>query len=116
ALVHVSTSYSNTNRNPIEEVMYPPHADWRDTLSICELPNTYTFTKQLAEHVVYEHRGQLPVVIFRPSIVISSVDEPMKGWIENFNGPVALLVASGKGWNALMIYLSTTAVLASSTT
>ncbi|KOB61595.1 Fatty-acyl CoA reductase 1, partial [Operophtera brumata] len=102
ALVHVSTSYSNTNRNPIEEVMYPPHSDWRDTLRICELPNTYTFTKQLAEHMVYEHRGQLPVVIFRPSIVISSVDEPMKGWIDNFNGPIALLVASGKGCKLLL--------------
>ncbi|CAH2056126.1 unnamed protein product, partial [Iphiclides podalirius] len=101
ALVHVSTSYANTNRDPIEEVMYPPHADWRDTLMVCEhtdehtlkvltpkylgeLPNTYTFTKQLAEHVVYEEKGNLPVVIIRPSI-------------ENFNGPVGILVASGKG-------------------
>ncbi|XP_061727970.1 putative fatty acyl-CoA reductase CG5065 [Cydia pomonella] len=114
ALVHVSTSYSNTNRDPIEEVMYPPHADWRDTLKVCEnidehtlrivtpkylgvLPNTYVFTKQLAEHVVYEHKGQLPAVIIRPSIVISSVSEPMPGWIENFNGPVGILVACGKG-------------------
>ncbi|XP_048004062.1 putative fatty acyl-CoA reductase CG5065 [Leguminivora glycinivorella] len=114
ALVHVSTSYSNTNRDPIEEVMYPPHADWRDTLKVCqtidehtlrivtpkylgELPNTYVFSKQLAEHVVYEQKGQLPAVIIRPSIVISSVSEPMPGWIENFNGPVGILVACGKG-------------------
>jgi hypothetical protein len=33
-----------------------------------EMPNTYVFTKQLAEHVVYEHRGLLPAVIIRPSI------------------------------------------------
>ncbi|KAI5640098.1 male sterility protein domain-containing protein [Phthorimaea operculella] len=114
ALVHISTSYSNTNRPVIEEVMYPPHADWRDTLKICEeldentirimtpkylgdIPNTYTFTKQLAEHCVYEQRGQLPVVIIRPSIVIASVEEPFPGWIENFNGPVGILVACGKG-------------------
>ncbi|KAI8433401.1 hypothetical protein MSG28_015441 [Choristoneura fumiferana] len=113
-LVHVSTSYSNTNRDPIEEVMYPPHAEWRDTLKVCEsidehtlrvltpkylgeLPNTYTFTKQLAEHVVYEYKGKLPAVIIRPSIVISSVAEPMPGWIENFNGPTGILVACGKG-------------------
>ncbi|KAG6454598.1 hypothetical protein O3G_MSEX008763 [Manduca sexta] len=113
-LVHVSTSYSNTNRELIEEVIYPAHADWRDTLAICEtldehtirlltpkyigeLPNTYTFSKQLAEHVVYEEKGKLPAVIVRPSIVISSADEPMEGWIENFNGPVGILVACGKG-------------------
>lgn len=34
--IHVSTSYSNTNHDPIEEILYPPHADWRDTLKICE--------------------------------------------------------------------------------
>lgn len=33
-----------------------------------ELPNTYVFTKQLAEHVMAEQRGKLPVVIMRPSI------------------------------------------------
>ncbi|CAH1642239.1 unnamed protein product [Spodoptera littoralis] len=114
AVVHVSTSYSNTNRDPIEEVLYPPLADWRETLAVCEsadehtmkvltpkylgeLPNTYTFTKQLAEHVVAEYKGQLPIVIVRPSIVISSVEEPMPGWIENFNGPVGIFVACGKG-------------------
>ncbi|XP_068621838.1 fatty acyl-CoA reductase 1 [Battus philenor] len=113
-LVHVSTSYSNTNRNPIKEVMYPPHADWRDTITVSEetdeytlsaitpkylgdLPNTYTFTKQLAEHVVYEEKGKLPAIIIRPSIVISSHKEPLPGWLENFNGPVGLIVASGKG-------------------
>ncbi|XP_038219949.1 fatty acyl-CoA reductase 1-like [Zerene cesonia] len=113
-LVHVSTSYANTNRTSIEEVVYPPHANWRDTLAVCdnlddttlkhltpkylgELPNTYVFTKQLAEHVVYEQRGQLPVIIMRPSIVICSVNEPVPGWIENLNGPVGLLIASGLG-------------------
>ncbi|PZC70492.1 hypothetical protein B5X24_HaOG215875 [Helicoverpa armigera] len=114
SLVHVSTSYANTNRDPIEEVLYPPLADWRETLAICEkadehtlkiltpkflgeLPNTYTFTKQLAEHVVNEYKGQLPIIIVRPSIVISSIDEPIPGWIESFNGPVGIFVACGKG-------------------
>ncbi|CAH2242543.1 jg2565, partial [Pararge aegeria aegeria] len=113
-LVHVSTSYANTNRKRIEEVIYPAFADWRDTLDICEniddttlnavtpkylgeLPNTYVFTKQLAEHVVAEQKGILPIVIMRPSIVISSFREPVEGWIENLNGPVGMLIASGKG-------------------
>ncbi|XP_045770532.1 fatty acyl-CoA reductase 1-like [Maniola jurtina] len=112
--VLVSTSFANTNRDPIEEIMYPPHADWRETLEICEnvddrtlnvltpkylgeMPNTYVFNKQLAEHVVYEQKGILPIVIVRPSIVISSIKEPVPGWIENFNGPVGLSIASAKG-------------------
>jgi hypothetical protein len=31
-------------------------------------PNTYTFTKALAEHVLVEQSGNLPVAIVRPSI------------------------------------------------
>ncbi|XP_039752482.1 fatty acyl-CoA reductase 1-like [Pararge aegeria] len=113
-LVHVSTSYANTNRKCIDEVIYPAFADWRDTLDICEniddytlnavtpkylgeLPNTYVFTKQLAEHVMAEQKGILPIVIMRPSIVVSSVNEPLTGWIENLNGPVGIMIASGKG-------------------
>ncbi|XP_052738948.1 fatty acyl-CoA reductase 1 [Bicyclus anynana] len=112
--VHVSTSYANINCDPIEEVMYPPHADWREVLEICEniddhtlnvltpkyigaLPNTYVFSKQLAEHLVYEQKGKLPVIIIRPSVVVASVNEPVPGWIENFNGPISLVIASGKG-------------------
>jgi len=29
--------------------------------------------------------------------VISALKEPLPGWIDNFNGPVALMIASGKG-------------------
>lgn len=29
--------------------------------------------------------------------VISTMLEPIPGWIDNFNGPVGILVASGKG-------------------
>lgn len=29
--------------------------------------------------------------------VISSVDDPISGWIDNFNGPMGIIIASGKG-------------------
>lgn len=29
--------------------------------------------------------------------VISSVNDPIKGWIDNFNGPIGLMMACGKG-------------------
>lgn len=60
-------------------------------------PNTYTFTKGLAEQIAYDFKERLPIVIYRPSIVISALNEPMPGWIENFNGPTGLLVASAAG-------------------
>lgn len=31
-------------------------------------PNTYTFTKALAEHMLLKEAGNLPVAIVRPSI------------------------------------------------
>ncbi|XP_023727642.1 putative fatty acyl-CoA reductase CG5065 isoform X2 [Cryptotermes secundus] len=113
-LVHISTVYCICDRKVVEEVIYPPHADWRDIINIVEntdehmldvltpkilgnLPNTYVFTKSLAEHVVKDLGENLPIVIIRPSIVISSLNDPFPGWIENFNGPVGLLIASGKG-------------------
>lgn len=85
ALVHVSTTYSNTNHPVIEEKVYPAVADWREMIRLSETltteefdrqapqhmgyhPNTYTFTKSLAEQVINDHRDRLNVTIYRPSI------------------------------------------------
>ncbi|KAJ8935188.1 hypothetical protein NQ314_012944 [Rhamnusium bicolor] len=112
---HFSTTYCQSDKKVVEEKLYPPHADWRKTIEVIEnadphvlevltskytepLPNTYTFSKSLAEHVVNDLcDGQIPAIILRPSIVISTMLEPVTGWIDNFNGPVGILVASGKG-------------------
>ncbi|XP_053678515.1 putative fatty acyl-CoA reductase CG5065 [Anopheles nili] len=113
-LMHVSSTYSNPDRYVIEEEIYPAYADWRDTIRIAEsfdeqtldvlapkymgfLPNTYVFTKSLAEQIIDEHKDQLPMILFRPSIVISSMKDPIPGWMDNFNGPVGLLVGCGIG-------------------
>lgn len=112
--VHVSTTYCNPDRKVVEEIVYPAKADWQMAIQIAETfdentvntltqkytkqePNTYTFTKGLAEQLVYEYRNRLPVIIYRPSIVVSSLDEPMPGWVDNFNGPTGLLLACGIG-------------------
>lgn len=103
AVLHVSTTYCNPNIKVVEEMIYPPNGDWQAAIKIAEKfdedtlnaltqkytraePNTYTFTKGLAEQAVKDFSDRLPVVIFRPSIVVSSLDEPMPGWIDNFNG------------------------------
>ena len=39
-------------------------------------PNTYTYTKQLAEHLLVKEGASLPLCILRPSIVGASWKEP----------------------------------------
>ncbi|XP_012263712.2 fatty acyl-CoA reductase 1-like [Athalia rosae] len=114
AVVHVSTAYANCNLSTIEERVYPPPADPDkvtqyvsglddDALDfitprlISGHPNTYTFTKALAEDLVSKWSKSLPIVIVRPSIVSASWKEPQPGWVDNFNGPTALVVGTGKG-------------------
>lgn len=60
-------------------------------------PNTYTFTKRLAERLVIEEFPNMPVCITRPSIVCPALNEPIPGWVDNLNGPVGIMVAAGKG-------------------
>ncbi|XP_014207378.1 putative fatty acyl-CoA reductase CG5065 [Copidosoma floridanum] len=114
ALVHVSSTYSHTDKYCVEEKIYPFEMDWKKAIRIAEtvddhtlriltpkildcFPNTYTFTKRLAEGVVADYAGVLPIVVFRPSIVISAILEPLGGWLDNFNGPVGLMIGGGKG-------------------
>ncbi|XP_041852894.1 fatty acyl-CoA reductase 1 isoform X1 [Melanotaenia boesemani] len=112
--IHISTAYAHCDREVIEEVVYPPPVDYRkliDTLGwmdddlvsaltpklIGERPNTYTYTKALAEYLVQQEAGDLNVAIVRPSIVGASWKEPFPGWIDNFNGPSGIFIAAGKG-------------------
>lgn len=44
--------------------------------------NTYQFTKAMAEMVIHESRGEVPVVIVRPSFIESTLKEPLPGWIQ----------------------------------
>lgn len=62
-----------------------------------DFPNTYAFTKNLAEALVVEQMSEMPAVIMRPSIVIPIRYEPIPGWTDNINGPTGLLIGAGKG-------------------
>jgi nucleoside-diphosphate-sugar epimerase len=50
-------------------------------------PNTYTYTKALAEHLLLEECGSIPLAIVRPTIVTAALREPIPGWVDNLNGP-----------------------------
>ena len=59
---------------------------WMDTESLNTLtpkmignrPNTYTYTKSIAEALLKDEYGTLPVAIFRPSIVGATYTEPVR--------------------------------------
>ncbi|CAL5072813.1 unnamed protein product [Urochloa decumbens] len=55
-------------------------------------PNVYVFTKAMGEMLLGSTRGDLPVVIVRPSIVTSTFEEPFPGWIEGTRTIDALIV------------------------
>lgn len=81
-------------------------------------PNTYAFTKSIAEDVVAKFSKGVPVAVFRPGIgiilyfykyvksnllintfyvVVSAAKEPICGWIDNLYGPTGVLVGVGGG-------------------
>ncbi len=56
-------------------------------------PNTYTFTKSLAENVLANEGQGLPIAVFRPSIVGGAYQEPYPGWIDVIHGASGIFVA-----------------------
>jgi long-chain acyl-CoA synthetase len=59
-------------------------------------PNTYTFTKSLAESEIQRLGVGLPIAIVRPSIVETSTHEPFRGWNEGINtsAPLSYLLGT----------------------
>ena len=116
SVVHVSTAYCHCQRPHIEEKSYPPPMEPGQALSLLETldkkildspsftnmligerPNTYTFTKALAEELIMTEARELPVCIVRPSIVLSTWQDPVPGWVDNLNGPTGLFLIAGIG-------------------
>lgn len=118
--IHVSTCYVNFNRSsptvPVKEVLYPlgfdPEAMCKFILSLNDnqiptetarllkkynYPNTYTFTKSMAEQIVHRRKGNLPVCIVRPSIVAASHREPYPGWCDVLTAAGGIFLTAGLG-------------------
>lgn len=113
-MAHVSTAYSNCNRLYVEEKFYDPIKNYEDVLELIsskndqelqdmtpeiigDLPNTYAFTKSLAEDVIRREAQDLPILVFRPTVVIATYREPVRAWIDNVYGPTGLIVGAGTG-------------------
>ncbi|KYQ54966.1 Fatty acyl-CoA reductase 1 [Trachymyrmex zeteki] len=114
ALVYVSTAFAHVNEPFVDEKVYPPIADWQKIIETVETldehtldifsakcldyaPNTYIFSKNLAEKVIQDYSSSIPCAIVRPSIVMSTIQEPIPGWIDNVYGPIGLFIGGGKG-------------------
>jgi len=59
--------------------------------------DVYTFTKAMGEQMLVKHRGEVPLVIVRPSITESSLEDPEPGWIFGLKVADPLIVAYGRG-------------------
>ncbi|KAJ8707575.1 hypothetical protein PYW07_011252 [Mythimna separata] len=100
---HISTAFAHATVSRIEsdvkEQFYPcpvPPDVFLDMIAsideekltsitpalIKDWPNTYTFTKAIAEELVRTNAGNLPVCIVKPPVVVCSMYEPSPGWID----------------------------------
>ncbi|XP_045468888.1 fatty acyl-CoA reductase wat-like isoform X2 [Harmonia axyridis] len=114
AFLHVSTAFSHCVWSEIHEKCYEGgmaadklldlvEAIDEDRLTkmtpglLGEWPNTYVFTKGIAENLVAQEFETMPIAILRPAIVIASVDEPVKGWVDNLYGPTGGMIGAALG-------------------
>nr|XP_050868792.1 fatty acyl-CoA reductase wat-like isoform X2 [Vespula vulgaris] len=108
--VHVSTAFANCTHDLIGEKFYDSNLDAEQFIDLMNslneklldditpqligtYPNTYVFTKSMAEIVVKKHVDSIPIGIFRPAIVVPTYREPVPGWIDNLYGPVGITIS-----------------------
>jgi fatty acyl-CoA reductase len=98
-MIHLSTAFCNSELEIMDEKVYDcsddPNdlircAEWMKEDTMADLgktlidphPNTYTYTKRLAEILVQREFPNLPICIVRPSIVTPAYKEPLPGPIK----------------------------------
>ncbi|CAF2899083.1 unnamed protein product [Rotaria sp. Silwood2] len=113
SFVHISTAYVHCYRADINEVIYPMDDDLDILLESLDYfddqvfnhlserlakkyPNTYSYTKSLAECLLLQQGNDLPIAIIRPSIVGAAWKEPVTGWIDSYAGSTSIIAAIGK--------------------
>ncbi|KAI5708886.1 hypothetical protein M8J76_005479 [Diaphorina citri] len=114
SFIHVSTAYCNCDRKYIAETFYPPVFTAKELSIILQYssdeeiallneyllggkPNSYTLTKATAEDLVREVAHELPICVFRPSIVFPTLQEPMPLWNKGSNALITSCYTSGIG-------------------
>ncbi|GFG10226.1 hypothetical protein IFM5058_04818 [Aspergillus udagawae] len=110
--VNTSTAYVTPHRfGPIYETLAPlPGNAWelyqrmlsgrlstKEILHQSRLPNSYTLSKSVAEHLLVARKGRVPLTIVRPSIISASWRHPFPGWIDSLSAFAGFLAAYGNG-------------------
>ncbi|CAG4949633.1 unnamed protein product [Parnassius apollo] len=113
-MVHVSSAYVNSYLTEAHEKVYDAPEDVEKVISLVETmnddalieiepqvlkdhPNTYTFTKHLAEHEVKNCSDIFPCTIVRPTMIVAAWKEPRPGWTCSKVGPQGFLMGAAKG-------------------
>ncbi|CAN6225438.1 unnamed protein product [Urochloa humidicola] len=91
-LVKSSSSITDTSHQQLEKIAMKELGLKR--AKYFGWPNVYAFTKAMGEMLLGTMRGGLPVVIVRPSIVISTFQDPFPGWIEGIRTMDVMIAAS----------------------
>ena len=60
-------------------------------------PNTYTYAKSLTEKALAKRRGNLNLVISRPTIVAGALKDPFPGWTDTIAAAGGLTLMVGIG-------------------
>ncbi|XP_008560558.1 putative fatty acyl-CoA reductase CG5065 [Microplitis demolitor] len=114
AFVHLSTAFCHVDQEELGECVYDSPDDPNEVMRMTQWlkpealdlvtpkllephPNTYTYSKRLAETLIANEYPNLPCVIARPSIVTPAWEEPLPGWVDSLNGPVGIIVGAAKG-------------------
>lgn len=114
SMVHLSTAFCHVDQEELGERVYEANEDPQHVMSMMQWmnedaidlvtpkliephPNTYTYSKRLAETLIADEYATMPCAIARPSIVTPAWQEPLPGWVDSLNGPVGLIVGAGKG-------------------
>ncbi|XP_043467003.1 fatty acyl-CoA reductase wat-like isoform X1 [Leptopilina heterotoma] len=117
--VYVSTAFIRDNSCAIEEKIYPlpmTHEEVNNTIEIINrrklskrdeeqftrlllgnCPNTYIFTKSIAEGILNEKARDLPFFVFRFPIASATYKEPVTGWVDTIQGFNQLMMGLGLG-------------------
>lgn len=113
-MIYISTAYANCVRKTIDEIFYDPPIDPLKMMELMKTvddeqseiltamiirpwPNTYTYAKNLAEHLVKMYHDRMNIVIIRPSVVASTMEDPVQGWSDNLHGLNGVIVGAGCG-------------------
>lgn len=135
--MHVSSAFANCLVIDAEEKFYTEHIgttsdellaikyelgneklDAMEEELLGKFPNTYCYTKSIAEEAVLTHGSTLPICVFRPGMskyrvchliycnetdffysktVLGSCEDPIPGWVDNLYGPISIVYGCAIG-------------------